>query len=90
MGANRLQQLEILYWPYDLTFQWNFPYAMITRKAAAALAAGCTCVIKPAEDTPVTALALADYAHQAGIIIPLAFQSSGPECIQTMSKLRTF
>ena len=40
---------------------------MITRKAGAALAAGCTCVIKPAEDTPLTALALAQLAHDAGI-----------------------
>ena len=39
---------------------------MITRKAAAAIAAGCTCVIKPAEDTPLTALALAHLAHKAG------------------------
>ncbi|GLH11689.1 Probable methylmalonate-semialdehyde dehydrogenase [acylating], mitochondrial [Gryllus bimaculatus] len=46
---------------------WNFPIAMITRKAGAALAAGCTCVIKPAEDTPLTALAVADLAHEAGI-----------------------
>ncbi|XP_075219695.1 succinic semialdehyde dehydrogenase isoform X2 [Lycorma delicatula] len=46
---------------------WNFPQAMITRKAGAALAAGCTCVIKPAEDTPFTALALCDLAAQAGI-----------------------
>lgn len=46
---------------------WNFPHAMITRKAGAALAAGCTCVIKPAEDTPLTALALANLADQAGI-----------------------
>ncbi|XP_034190114.1 succinic semialdehyde dehydrogenase [Osmia lignaria lignaria] len=46
---------------------WNFPHAMITRKAAAALAAGCTCVIKPSEDTPLTALALADLAEKAGI-----------------------
>lgn len=46
---------------------WNFPHAMITRKAAAALAAGCTCVIKPSEDTPLTALALADLADKAGI-----------------------
>uniref|UniRef100_A0A6M2DFR9 Putative formyltetrahydrofolate dehydrogenase n=1 Tax=Xenopsylla cheopis TaxID=163159 RepID=A0A6M2DFR9_XENCH len=46
---------------------WNFPHAMITRKAAAALAAGCTCVIKPAEDTPLTALALAQLAQDAGI-----------------------
>lgn len=46
---------------------WNFPHAMITRKAGAALAAGCTCVIKPAEDTPLTALALVELAHEAGI-----------------------
>lgn len=39
---------------------------MITRKAGAAMAAGCTCVIKPAEDTPFTALALADLAQQVG------------------------
>ncbi|XP_032690369.1 succinate-semialdehyde dehydrogenase [NADP(+)] GabD isoform X1 [Odontomachus brunneus] len=45
---------------------WNFPHAMITRKAAAALAAGCTCVVKPSEDTPLTALALAELAEQAG------------------------
>jgi len=46
---------------------WNFPNAMITRKAGAALAAGCTCVLKPAEDTPLSALALGELAHQAGI-----------------------
>ncbi|XP_043268209.1 3-sulfolactaldehyde dehydrogenase [Venturia canescens] len=46
---------------------WNFPHAMITRKAGAALAAGCTCVIKPSEDTPLTALALAALAEEAGI-----------------------
>ncbi|MEM8906764.1 MAG: aldehyde dehydrogenase family protein, partial [Bacteroidota bacterium] len=45
---------------------WNFPNAMITRKVAPALAAGCTVVIKPAEDTPLSALALAELAHQAG------------------------
>lgn len=41
-------------------FQWNFPSAMITRKVGAALAAGCTVVVKPAEDTPLSALALAE------------------------------
>ncbi|TMV08311.1 NAD-dependent succinate-semialdehyde dehydrogenase [Arenibacterium halophilum] len=46
---------------------WNFPAAMITRKAGAALAAGCTVVIKPASATPFTALALADIALRAGI-----------------------
>lgn len=45
---------------------WNFPAAMITRKCAPALAAGCTIVIKPAEDTPLSAFALAVLAEQAG------------------------
>lgn len=45
---------------------WNFPAAMITRKVAPALAAGCTVVVKPAEQTPFTALALAALAEQAG------------------------
>lgn len=46
---------------------WNFPLAMITRKAAPALAAGCTIVIKPANETPYCALAIAKLAEQAGI-----------------------
>ncbi|MDH3335665.1 MAG: NAD-dependent succinate-semialdehyde dehydrogenase [Rhodospirillaceae bacterium] len=46
---------------------WNFPIAMITRKCAPAIAVGCTVVIKPAEDTPLSALALAELAHRAGI-----------------------
>jgi succinate-semialdehyde dehydrogenase / glutarate-semialdehyde dehydrogenase len=46
---------------------WNFPIAMITRKVSPALAVGCTVVIKPAEDTPLCALALAELAERAGI-----------------------
>ena len=46
---------------------WNFPIAMITRKAAPALAAGCTFVLKPAEETPLSALAIARLAEQAGV-----------------------
>ena len=46
---------------------WNFPLAMITRKVAPALAAGCTVVVKPAEQTPLTALALARLAHDAAL-----------------------
>ncbi len=46
---------------------WNFPLAMIARKIAPALAAGCTVVAKPAEDTPLTALALARLAQEAGL-----------------------
>src|SRR5881392_664260 len=45
---------------------WNFPTSMITRKVSPALAAGCTVVIKPAEATPYSALALAELAHRAG------------------------
>jgi len=46
---------------------WNFPAAMITRKVAPALAAGCTMIVKPAEQTPLTALALAKLAQDVGI-----------------------
>ncbi|MDE2474126.1 MAG: aldehyde dehydrogenase family protein, partial [Alphaproteobacteria bacterium] len=46
---------------------WNFPNAMITRKVAPALAAGCTVVIKPAQLTPLSALALAELAQRAGL-----------------------
>ncbi|HEV3104313.1 MAG TPA: NAD-dependent succinate-semialdehyde dehydrogenase [Paraburkholderia sp.] len=46
---------------------WNFPIAMITRKVAPALAAGCTIVVKPAEQTPLCALALAELAQRAGV-----------------------
>ena len=45
---------------------WNFPSAMITRKVAPAFAAGCTVVVKPAEDTPLSAFALAELAERAG------------------------
>ena len=45
---------------------WNFPNAMITRKLSPGLAAGCTCVLKPAEQTPLSALALAELAKRAG------------------------
>ena len=46
---------------------WNFPAAMITRKAGPALAAGCPIVIKPAPQTPFSALAMAELAQRAGI-----------------------
>jgi aspartate-semialdehyde dehydrogenase len=50
-----------------LVTPWNFPSAMITRKAAAALAAGCTCVVHPSAETPLSALALAELAERAGV-----------------------
>ena len=46
---------------------WNFPAAMMTRKAAPALAAGCTFIVKPAEETPLTTIKLIELAHKAGI-----------------------
>lgn len=53
--------------PCALITPWNFPYAMLTRKLGAALAAGCTAVAKPAELTPLSALALAQLADEVGI-----------------------
>lgn len=61
---------------------WNFPAAMIARKIAPALAAGCTVVAKPAEDTPLTALALAKLAQEAGV-------PSGVINVVTASRERT-
>ncbi|MFN6116170.1 MAG: aldehyde dehydrogenase family protein, partial [Flavobacteriales bacterium] len=46
---------------------WNFPFSMITRKVAPAIAAGCTVALKPSEETPLSALALAALAHEAGL-----------------------
>lgn len=46
---------------------WNFPFSMITRKVAPALAAGCTVVLKPSEETPLVALAVARLAQTAGL-----------------------
>ena len=56
---------------------WNFPAAMITRKIAPALAAGCSMLVKPAEQTPLTAYALAVLAEQAGLPIDLFILISG-------------
>jgi succinate-semialdehyde dehydrogenase/glutarate-semialdehyde dehydrogenase len=60
---------------------WNFPNAMITRKCGPALAAGCTVIVKPASDTPYSALALAELAEKAGIpkgVFNVVTGSSGP------------
>ena len=64
------RRLVVLRQPVGVTAHitpWNFPVAMITRKVAPALAAGCTAVVKPAEATPLCALALAALAQEAGI-----------------------
>jgi len=60
---------------------WNFPNAMIARKAAPALAAGCSIVIKPASETPLSAFAMAELAERAGIpagVVNVVAGSSGP------------
>jgi succinate-semialdehyde dehydrogenase/glutarate-semialdehyde dehydrogenase len=57
---------------------WNFPAAMITRKAGPALAAGCTLIVKPADQTPLTALALGDLAIQAGVPAGVLQVVTGP------------
>ncbi|MFC3149762.1 NAD-dependent succinate-semialdehyde dehydrogenase [Litoribrevibacter euphylliae] len=67
---------------------WNFPLAMITRKCAPAIAAGCTVVVKPAEATPLTALALAELAEQAGMpsgVFNVVTASQGKEVGEVLS-----
>jgi succinate-semialdehyde dehydrogenase/glutarate-semialdehyde dehydrogenase len=66
-GANRI---VVMYQPIGISLlitPWNFPAAMATRKIAPALAAGCTCILKPAEETPLTAYAIAQIMLEAGI-----------------------
>ena len=66
-GANRILTLHQPIGVALLITPWNFPAAMATRKIGPALAAGCPVVLKPAEDTPLTALALADLLREAGV-----------------------
>ena len=66
-GANRMLVQHHPIGVSVLITPWNFPAAMVTRKLAPALAAGCTMVLKPANETPFTALALADIATEAGL-----------------------
>lgn len=66
-GANRILVLHQPVGVCVLVTPWNFPAAMATRKIGPALAAGCTVVLKPASDTPLTALAMARILHEAGV-----------------------
>ncbi len=66
-GANRILTLHQPIGVSLLITPWNFPAAMATRKIGPALAAGCSVVLKPAEDTPLTALALAALLSEAGV-----------------------
>lgn len=64
------KKLEVMKHPVGLVAAitpWNFPAAMMTRKASPALAAGCTFIVKPAEETPLTTIRLVELAHEAGI-----------------------
>lgn len=66
-GGNRIL---VQYQPIGIALlitPWNFPAAMATRKIAPALAAGCTCILKPAEETPLTALAVGEILRRAGV-----------------------
>ncbi|HVI99318.1 MAG TPA: NAD-dependent succinate-semialdehyde dehydrogenase [Sphingomonas sp.] len=66
-GSNRI---VVQYQPIGIALlvtPWNFPAAMATRKIAPALAAGCTCILKPAAETPLTALAIAELMRRAGV-----------------------
>lgn len=66
-GANRIL---VQYQPIGVSLlitPWNFPAAMATRKIAPALAAGCTCILKPATETPLTAYAIANILTEAGV-----------------------
>lgn len=66
-GASRILTSPRPVGPCLLITPWNFPLAMLTRKIGPALAAGCTVVVKPAEQTPLSALALADLLVEAGL-----------------------
>ncbi|MGL4610792.1 MAG: NAD-dependent succinate-semialdehyde dehydrogenase [Trueperaceae bacterium] len=65
-GHKRLLAIKQPVGPVFAITPWNFPYAMVTRKAAPALAAGCTMILKPAEQTPLSALMLAKLWAEAG------------------------
>ena len=67
MKSKRFLTIKQPVGPVGLITPWNFPAAMITRKVGPALAAGCTVVLKPSEETPLTALALCQIADEAGL-----------------------
>jgi len=66
-GANRILVVHQPVGVCVLVTPWNFPAAMATRKIGPALAAGCTCILKPASDTPLTALLMAQILEEAGV-----------------------
>ena len=66
-GATRLMTMKQPVGPVLMITPWNFPLAMGTRKIGPAIAAGCTMVVKPASQTPLTMLALADLLQEVGL-----------------------
>ena len=92
-GANRILVSHKPIGISILVTPWNFPAAMATRKIGPALAAGCTVVLKPASDTPLTALAIAAIFEQAGlppgVINVLPSRRSGPVVERLVSDPRT-
>ncbi|HZV75394.1 MAG TPA: NAD-dependent succinate-semialdehyde dehydrogenase [Conexibacter sp.] len=81
-GVGRVLTLQQPVGPCVFVTPWNFPLAMGTRKLAPALAAGCTCVVKPARQTPLSMLALTQILEQAGVpagvVNVVTTRSSGP------------
>jgi succinate-semialdehyde dehydrogenase / glutarate-semialdehyde dehydrogenase len=93
-GANRI---VVQHQPIGVSLlitPWNFPAAMATRKIGPALAAGCPVILKPAEDTPLTALALADLLTEAGVpkgvvnVVTTGRQTAGPVVAAIMNDSR--
>lgn len=86
-GANRIL---VQYQPIGISLMvtpWNFPAAMATRKIAPALAAGCTCILKPATETPLTAYAMAAILQEAGVpdgVVNVVTASATPEVVDVM------
>jgi succinate-semialdehyde dehydrogenase / glutarate-semialdehyde dehydrogenase len=97
-GHQRDKRLLVLAEPVGVVAAitpWNFPMAMITRKVAPALAAGCPVVLKPSELTPFSALAMAELAHEAGVpagVLNVITGAPGPigEVLTTDPRVRKF
>jgi succinate-semialdehyde dehydrogenase/glutarate-semialdehyde dehydrogenase len=88
-GANRILVEHQPIGVSVLVTPWNFPAAMATRKIAPALAAGCTVVLKPASETPLTALAVADLLEQAGVpkgVVNVIPSNRSSEVVKAMLK----
>jgi succinate-semialdehyde dehydrogenase / glutarate-semialdehyde dehydrogenase len=88
-GANRILVEHQPIGVSVLVTPWNFPAAMATRKIGPALAAGCSVVLKPASDTPLTALAIADLLEQAGVpkgVVNVIPSNRSSEVVKAMLK----